>query len=68
MLEGAGYEILEIRATVTPAEVVIGLPPASALIRALHAIQAALAWLMPGLFGYQFVFLARPAPVGRGES
>jgi len=64
MLEDAGYEILETRATVTPAELVTGLAPANAFIRTLNAVQAALAWLLPGLMGYQFVFLARPAPTG----
>ena len=64
LLEDAGYEILETRATVTPAELLVGLAPAHPLIRALHAVQAALARLMPGLMGYQFVFLARPRAAG----
>jgi 2-polyprenyl-3-methyl-5-hydroxy-6-metoxy-1,4-benzoquinol methylase len=62
LLEEAGYEILEIRATVTPAELVVGLAPANPFIRALHTVQAAFARLLPGLMGYQFVFLARPRP------
>jgi len=65
LLEDAGYEILEARATVTPAELVVGLPPANVFIRTLHTIQAALAWLLPGLMGYQFVFLARPRTATR---
>lgn len=65
MLEDAGYEILEMRATVTPAELVLGLAPGNPLIRAINVIQAALAWLLPGLAGYQFVFLARPQAESR---
>ena len=68
MLEDAGYEVMETHATVTPAELVTGLAPASAFIRALHAIQAVLAWLLPGLMGYQFVFLARPRSPNRPPS
>jgi 2-polyprenyl-3-methyl-5-hydroxy-6-metoxy-1,4-benzoquinol methylase len=65
LLEAAGYEILETRATITPAELVLGLAQANALIRAINAIQGALTRLLPGLMAYQFVFLARPRTPNR---
>ena len=62
MLEEAGYEILEMHATNTPVELVLGLAPTNPLIRAVHAIQAVFTKMLPGLLGYQFVFLARENP------
>jgi len=59
-LEENGFEILEARATVTPIELVFGLAPSNPLMRALNAFHAMLTALLPGLMGYQFVFLARP--------
>jgi 2-polyprenyl-3-methyl-5-hydroxy-6-metoxy-1,4-benzoquinol methylase len=61
-LEENGFEILEARATVTPIELVFGLAPSKPLMRALNAFHAILTALLPGLMGYQFVFLARPRP------
>jgi glycosyltransferase involved in cell wall biosynthesis len=65
LLEDAGYEILETRITITPAELVLGLPQDHPLIRAINAMQRVLIRLLPGLFGYQFVFLARLSPQDR---
>jgi len=62
MLEEAGYEILEMHTTNTPVELVLGLAPTNPLIRAMHAIQAVFTRMLPGLLGYQFVFLARENP------
>jgi 2-polyprenyl-3-methyl-5-hydroxy-6-metoxy-1,4-benzoquinol methylase len=61
-LEENGIEILEVRATVAPLELVFGLSPSNPLMRALNAFHAVLTALFPGLLGYQFVFLARPRP------
>ncbi|HMC62009.1 MAG TPA: methyltransferase domain-containing protein, partial [Candidatus Solibacter sp.] len=60
LLEDAGYEILETRAAIAPAELVLGLARANALLRAINGIKGALTRLLPGLMGYRFVFLARP--------
>lgn len=69
MLESLGYEILEQKSTVVPLELVLGLPPRSRLMRFIATGLHALTWLMPGLLGYQSIFLAMPkASAARGSS
>jgi glycosyltransferase involved in cell wall biosynthesis len=59
LLEQSGYEIVRKENTVMPVELVLGLAPENILMRALNAILAALTSLMPGLLGYQIIFVAR---------
>ena len=59
LLEENGYEILEEQMTVMPVELILGLSPRNFLIRALNGFLAALTAVLPGLFGYQIMFLAR---------
>jgi glycosyltransferase involved in cell wall biosynthesis len=59
-MEKNGYEILETRMTVIPVELILGLSPSNPLLRVLNAIVAGLTALLPGLLGYQIMFLARP--------
>jgi 2-polyprenyl-3-methyl-5-hydroxy-6-metoxy-1,4-benzoquinol methylase len=59
MLEECGYEILETRATVVPVEIALGLTPDNLLVRGLSAVAGILTAILPTVFGYQFVFLAR---------
>jgi 2-polyprenyl-3-methyl-5-hydroxy-6-metoxy-1,4-benzoquinol methylase len=59
MLEECGYEILETRPTVIPLEIVAGFSPANLVLRVLGGLLGLATALMPTLFGYQFVFLAR---------
>jgi glycosyltransferase involved in cell wall biosynthesis len=59
MLEQAGYEIVGKENTVVPIELVLGLAPEGILMRALNALLAGLTALMPRLFGYQIIFVAR---------
>ena len=59
LLEGNGYKILEEKMTVMPVELILGLSPANPVIRALNGFLAALTAVLPGLFGYQSMFLAR---------
>jgi glycosyltransferase involved in cell wall biosynthesis len=61
MLEQAGYEIVRKENTVVPIELVLGLAPEGILMRALNGILAGLTQLMPSLFGYQIIFVARKA-------
>jgi hypothetical protein len=59
LLEQAGYEIVGKQDTVVPIELVLGLAPEGILMRALNAILAGLTSMMPSLFGYQIIFVAR---------
>jgi len=59
MLESCGYQILETRATIIPIEIALGLVPSNPLVRVLAAMVGVITAILPKLFGYQFVFLAR---------
>ena len=59
LLEENGYEILEEKLTVMPVELILGLSPTNFLMRAINGFLAALTAWLPGLFGYQIMFLAR---------
>ena len=59
-LQENGFRILEERATVMPVELVLGLPPENRLMKVINRTLAMFTRLFPGLFGYQFVFAARP--------
>ena len=60
-LKANGYSIVEERCTAIPIELIVGLSPANPVMRVATAILGLLTKLMPGLMGYQIVFLARPA-------
>jgi len=59
-LQENGAEILAVKATVVPMELVLGLSPHNPLMRAMNALIAVATRIFPRLFGYQFVFLVRP--------
>ncbi|HYL35458.1 MAG TPA: bifunctional glycosyltransferase/class I SAM-dependent methyltransferase [Bryobacteraceae bacterium] len=61
LLEDHGYAIVEERETVIPAELILGLSPDNLVLRILNRMLAAATWLLPGLFGYQIMFVARAA-------
>ena len=58
-LEENGFQIVQTKRTVMPLELVLGLQPENPLMRALNGTLAILTRLLPGLFGYQIMFLAR---------
>jgi len=58
LLEENGYEIVKQMMTVMPIELVLGLPAKNFLMRTLNVMNAVLTGLMPGLLGYQCVFVA----------
>ena len=64
LLEDNGYEILEQKSTVMPLELVLGLSPNNWLMKSINLTLAVLTRILPGLLGYQTVFLARKAPGG----
>ena len=62
LLESNGYSILEEKETIIPLELVLGWSPANLVMRGLNRILAMVTWMLPGLFGYQVMFVARSAP------
>lgn len=59
LLEQNGYQIVEVRATVMPLELVLGLSPDSLPMKVITGVLAGVTKLLPGLFGYQTVLVAR---------
>jgi len=60
LLEENGCEVIQMKATVMPLELVLGLDPDNLLMRCINAVLGFFTALFPGLLGYQFVFVARP--------
>lgn len=61
ILEETGYSIVEEQTTVMPLELVLGLKPGNMFMTILNRTLRSLTNLFPGLFGYQIMFLAKPA-------
>lgn len=59
-LEGNGCEILDVRATVMPLELVFGLSPQNFVMRTINRLLGIATRIAPCLLGYQFVYLVRP--------
>ncbi len=59
-LEENGCEILNVKPTVIPVELALGLSPDNPLMRAINGVCWFFTRLLPGLFAYQFVYLAKP--------
>ncbi|HLG98416.1 MAG TPA: bifunctional glycosyltransferase/class I SAM-dependent methyltransferase [Bryobacteraceae bacterium] len=64
LLEENGYSIEQERETVIPIELVLGWSEKNMVLRFLNRALAAATWLMPGLFGYQIMFVARSTRPG----
>ncbi len=60
LLEDAGWQIVEVKTTVMPLELVLGLAPGNRLMRAITELLALCTAVFPTLLGYQFVYMARP--------
>jgi len=61
LLESSGYQILEEKETVIPIELVLGMAPTNLVLRLLNNALALVTRILPGLFGYQVMFVARAA-------
>ena len=59
LLEDAGYEIVTEQETVIPIELILGMSPDTLVLRILNGMLAVVTRLLPGLFGYQIMFVAR---------
>lgn len=58
LLEENGYEVIKRMTTIMPIELVIGLPPNNPIMIFFNRLLAVVTQLMPGLFGYQCIFVA----------
>jgi 2-polyprenyl-3-methyl-5-hydroxy-6-metoxy-1,4-benzoquinol methylase len=61
LLEDNGYQVLEIKATVIPIELVLGVAPENPVMKLLTRIMGMMVRVMPGLFAYQYVFVIQKA-------
>lgn len=59
LLQENGYSILEEKLTVIPLELILGLSPDNIVLKILNRALALATWMIPGLFGYQVMFVAR---------
>lgn len=59
LLKKNGYAVLKQLTTVMPIELVLGLPPDNPVMKFLNRVLAFFTALMPGLLGYQCVYVAR---------
>jgi len=66
-VEAAGLRVVEQKITVMPLEIVLGLSPENWLMRVITGSLLVLTRLLPGLFGYQIMFVARTKPTGLRE-
>ena len=58
-LQENGYAIVEERCTTIPIELIVGWSAANPVMRFMTGVLGVLTKLLPGLMGYQIVFLAR---------
>jgi 2-polyprenyl-3-methyl-5-hydroxy-6-metoxy-1,4-benzoquinol methylase len=59
LIERNGYKILEEKVTVMPLELVFGLSPDNFLMRMINRALGPITRLLPGLLGYQIMFVAQ---------
>jgi 2-polyprenyl-3-methyl-5-hydroxy-6-metoxy-1,4-benzoquinol methylase len=59
VLEDHGFDIVTEKMTLIPLELVVGLSTDNWLMKAANRMLALITWLMPGLFGYQMMFVGR---------
>lgn len=62
LLTNAGYRIVAERLTVIPIALALGISPQGVLFNALNRTLGMLTRMMPGLFGYQIMLIARRDP------
>ena len=60
MLEDCGLDIVEVKATNIPLELLVPLDPAGGPMRTLNTVLRIATCVFPNLLGYQAVFVARP--------
>jgi glycosyltransferase involved in cell wall biosynthesis len=61
LLRDNGFEVVQERATVIPVEIALTAPPTNPAMRMVNGMLALATRAFPTLFGYQLLFVARPA-------
>ncbi len=61
MLEQNGYKIIREKVTIPPFEIALGISPDNRLARSMNNALAFFTNLLPGLLGYQLIFVVRSA-------
>jgi len=59
MLRGSGLKIERVLTTVVPLEELAQAPGAKRVLTGVSRVQEPFAWLLPGMFAFQWIFLAR---------
>jgi glycosyltransferase involved in cell wall biosynthesis len=59
LVESQGYRIVQEKMTVMPLELVLGLEPENPLMRLINFTLRGFTKLLPGLFGYQVILVAK---------
>jgi len=60
LIEECGFEVVREETTVMPVELALGVSPANRAMKLANRVLHVATRLLPGLLGYQFVFVARP--------
>jgi 2-polyprenyl-3-methyl-5-hydroxy-6-metoxy-1,4-benzoquinol methylase len=60
LIEAAGFEILRQKTTIMPLELALRITAASPVMKLINLLLKVLTAIMPGLLGYQCIFVARP--------
>jgi 2-polyprenyl-3-methyl-5-hydroxy-6-metoxy-1,4-benzoquinol methylase len=66
-LQENGFEILSQKVTIIPFEVVLRLEPEGWFARNMNRFLAFITGILPGLLGYQLLYVARPVAAPRQE-
>jgi 2-polyprenyl-3-methyl-5-hydroxy-6-metoxy-1,4-benzoquinol methylase len=64
-VEQQGFRIAEEKMTVMPLEIVLGLSTQNRVMRTITFMMLVATRLLPGLLGYQIMFVARERPQGK---
>ena len=67
LLEENGYEIVDEKTTVMPIELALGVSADNPVMRKLNRALGMITKLMPSIFGYQIIFVARNKRPTQGE-
>ena len=59
-IEDCGFEVVRQETTMMPVELALGVSAGNRAMKLANRILRVFTRLMPGLLGYQFVFVARP--------
>lgn len=59
LVTGAGYDVIQEKATIMPIELVLGLPAGNPVMRVINFVLRVATRILPGLLGYQIMLRVR---------